>query len=171
MSRVLYKTPRFSIGQDVAMQVCVDNEPARKYVGVIAGLEWNKPGTEPGWIYHIDWWEMPDCHWLPIPHRDEAHESELELLSWEWLENAIQFAGQFPQHWQRSKRLNAYLQLMLVTAIATRWLTLYLFLNHCWLQSPAEKREIRARRQEAKKLQARDQNHLNDRYQLDSSDG
>lgn len=137
--------PRFFIGQEVALKFQTEDARWHKYTGVICGLELNKPSWEPGWVYYVDWWDVGEQPSLPIPYREEAHESELMLLSWEWLETALKMAQQFPEHWQRSKRLNAFIQLMLVIAIAQRWLFLITFMNHCWCLSPLEKRAIRQR--------------------------
>jgi hypothetical protein len=149
MNQVLYKTPRFGLGQEVAMKLADDRGQWFKYGGVVCGVEINKPGYPAGWVYHIDWIELPEGDKIEAPYRDTVHETELMLYSWEWLENALNFASHFPEHWQRSKRLNAYLQLVMFIAIASRWLILYLFLNHCWLQAPAEKKALRERRREA----------------------
>lgn len=75
-------SPSFVMFQCVRSNFCLDGGGVHDSdVGVVTGMRLAKFTAEvlenSGWCYYVTWLVMPSSPWLPLPHTNLIHESEL----------------------------------------------------------------------------------------------
>lgn len=71
--------PRFHLGEAIASEWIDEEGATHRDRGVIVGVFLAPPGFAPGWWYVVNLSHAAGCPWLTIPHREELHESDLQL--------------------------------------------------------------------------------------------